>query len=602
LACCILALFVFPATGNASNNHPYFAFPDSHLAQSVKTTDLQMNTCTDTDPIGLGSSRAQMFMDAYNRKGGRANMGCTINGTHWWGDGSSRSVVIQDFRGGPAGNIAIIHDENRDQPMNSTPAYVIQGGIWDYYIQLGGWNSWLGPPTSDEFENETGQAQNNFKNGYIAWDNGSPIAVAWPTAISQQWYAEYHNGRNLNNYPTWARNETSIDYDWVSGAPGNSHWGVWSDNFSVRWTGSFMFTSGTYVFNASVDDSIRIWVDGEMIIDQWIIQPGNFQAVRTLSAGIHTVRVEFYEEARGARIRVWWNSINNPPPQASLVGYVTDTRTGAAIEGSTVSIGSRVYSTDKNGKYQFNDIYPGDYQISATKSNYGSYQSNIHINSGNNTQNINLTARSTGLTLPLKSMISNGFGYVNAYYDTEPRSGYISDYFHPKGSKVQIGGKNYTSPWTSIWQLGLAYDGHNGVDFNGVLKTSDVVAAYDGYIEQYRDNDPDYNRNLLGNYIKMRHTDVKGRQIYTYYWHLERGTIPPEIKNAIAHKTLIPRGTVLGKVGMSGNTSGPYVHFGVSTTLSGSANVDPYTDHLWANASTTTWYEHNSHPCRVACG
>ncbi len=67
-------------------------------------------------------------------------------------------------------------------------------------------DSWLGSLTSDEFQNANGQPQVNFRSGYIAWNGGNPAVVAWPTA-DKRWRAEYHNGFNLNNYPTWVQNE-----------------------------------------------------------------------------------------------------------------------------------------------------------------------------------------------------------------------------------------------------------------------------------------------------------------------------------------------------------------------------------------------------------
>jgi hypothetical protein len=122
--------------------------------------------CQDVVPVGAGSSHQQLFVDAYNRNSGKGNLGCTENGAHWWGEGS-KALFIQDFSGGNFGNSAIIHDEVDNKPL----AYVGHGAILNKYFALGGWNSVLGAPISDEFEAApsqwtTGRGQ-GFEHGDI---------------------------------------------------------------------------------------------------------------------------------------------------------------------------------------------------------------------------------------------------------------------------------------------------------------------------------------------------------------------------------------------------------------------------------------------------
>ncbi|MCS6910677.1 MAG: PA14 domain-containing protein [Anaerolineales bacterium] len=118
-----------------------------------------------------------------------------------------------------------------------------------------------------------------------------------------QYRAEYYNDRSLSGSPTFTRCEGSINYDW-GGSPGN---GVGDDNFSVRWTGRHYFRKGNYTFIARADDGIRVWVDGSLIIDAWRDQaPTEYRAKRSLSAGEHEIKVEFYENSGGAVAQVGW--------------------------------------------------------------------------------------------------------------------------------------------------------------------------------------------------------------------------------------------------------------------------------------------------------
>ncbi len=62
-----------------------------------------------------------------------------------------------------------------------------------------------------------------------------------------------------------------------------------------------------YRFKARVDDGIRVFVDGRILIDQWGDNPGTeFTADRFLKAGNHTVKVEYYQRGYDAFILFWW--------------------------------------------------------------------------------------------------------------------------------------------------------------------------------------------------------------------------------------------------------------------------------------------------------
>jgi len=281
----------------------------------------------DASGIGRASSRQHLFNEAYNRKGGKGPLGCPINDAHWWGSGDN-AVVIQDFRGGSAGDVAIIHDEKRDDPQGFIPAYVIHGGIWGTYRDMGGPDSWLGPPTSDEFQNTGGQPQVNFRSGYIVWDGSRGHAHSW-SAPNGQWRAEYRNGHTFNSYPTLVHNEESISHDWGNGAPGGGAWGVRDNYFFIRWTKRQHFDAGAYKFVAGADDGIRVWVDGNLVIDQWKDQGyTEYTAWVTLDAREHDLKVEYYERDSGAAVRVWWEGPNRAPTAPAL---------GAPVDGSTVN-------------------------------------------------------------------------------------------------------------------------------------------------------------------------------------------------------------------------------------------------------------------------
>jgi hypothetical protein len=121
---------------------------------------------------------------------------------------------------------------------------------------------------------------------------------------SDQYLAEYFPNITLAGSPSATRCETAIGYVWGAGGPGT---GVGPDSFSVRWSGQFDFAGGSTTFTATADDGIRVWVDGTLVIDAWVDQSATtYQATRTLTAGTHLVRVEYYERTGDAVAQLGW--------------------------------------------------------------------------------------------------------------------------------------------------------------------------------------------------------------------------------------------------------------------------------------------------------
>ncbi|MGY1708849.1 PQQ-dependent sugar dehydrogenase [Geodermatophilus sp. SYSU D00758] len=147
-----------------------------------------------------------------------------------------------------------------------------------------------------------------------------------------QFLAEYFPGREPVGEPAVRACEAApLDHDWGTGAPG----GLAADDVSARWTGEFDFPAeGPWTFTATADDGIRVWVDGELLVDEWRDQPASvFTATRTLTAGTHEVRVEWYEGGEAALTRVGWSggTVDAPPEP------VIDEPAGAWAVGGTIS-------------------------------------------------------------------------------------------------------------------------------------------------------------------------------------------------------------------------------------------------------------------------
>lgn len=114
--------------------------------------------------------------------------------------------------------------------------------------------------------------------------------------------ARYYNSRIPEGEPVVVRNDQRIDFNWIFGKPDPR---VTSGPFSAVWTGTMqMDESFDGCIGFSTQDSMRLFVDGELILDGW----GEYRSANRLvdfrfEAGrSYAVRVEFTNDQRAARV------------------------------------------------------------------------------------------------------------------------------------------------------------------------------------------------------------------------------------------------------------------------------------------------------------
>ncbi|OQX00224.1 MAG: hypothetical protein BWK73_49160, partial [Thiothrix lacustris] len=80
--------------------------------------------------------------------------------------------------------------------------------------------------------------------------------------------------------------------------------------FSARWTGKYLFRDGgTYRFVTDTDQGVRLWVDGVLVIDKWAQQNSKQQKVIKLKAGLHTIKMEYFDSWSVARAKLNWEKL-----------------------------------------------------------------------------------------------------------------------------------------------------------------------------------------------------------------------------------------------------------------------------------------------------
>lgn len=152
----------------------------------------------------------------------------------------------------------------------------------------------------------------------VFW-SGAGFLPTGPGCTADEWCGQYFGNKNLAGTPAVQRNEgnTNIDYTWNDGGIG---YGFPTDNFSVRWQRNVYFAAGRYRFHIRVDDGGRLWVNNNLVIDQWKDQGATEYTIDLdLSVGSKPIKFEYYENGGGAIAQMWWEALQiYQPPSANF--------------------------------------------------------------------------------------------------------------------------------------------------------------------------------------------------------------------------------------------------------------------------------------------
>jgi hypothetical protein len=130
----------------------------------------------------------------------------------------------------------------------------------------------------------------------------APVLAQSPTGI----VATFYSDPELRD-SAFTRTDTQIAFDWAGDAPPGLEQ---NDHFSVRWAGQLSVpATGRYDFLLSSDDGSRLFIDDKLVIDSWAIHTWETKEASTeLEAGLHALRVEYFDGTGDAAIKLEWKS------------------------------------------------------------------------------------------------------------------------------------------------------------------------------------------------------------------------------------------------------------------------------------------------------
>lgn len=143
---------------------------------------------------------------------------------------------------------------------------------------------------------------------------------------------EYFDNINLEGTPRSTRRDERIDFHWTFNPPARGLSVGW---YSVRWSGHLRVPpGGVRRVGIEGDDGYRLFLDDKLLIDNWRKQSyrSTLAPVALSPGSTHALRVEFFESAGPARLRLVWDTASSDVAQQRIDSAVAlASRSDAAI-------------------------------------------------------------------------------------------------------------------------------------------------------------------------------------------------------------------------------------------------------------------------------
>jgi PA14 domain-containing protein/Calx-beta domain-containing protein/thrombospondin type 3 repeat protein len=154
-------------------------------------------------------------------------------------------------------------------------------------------------------------------------DNDSP-----PPSSGTGLVASYYDGPGFTLFRR-TQVDPTVNFTWNTSAP---------DEFSARWTGFVQPRySETYRFHTVSDDGVRLWINGQLVINNWVDHNSREDSgTITLAAGRKvSLKMEYYKNGFYGEARLFWSSSSQAReiiPQSRLF------TSAAAAKASTTDV------------------------------------------------------------------------------------------------------------------------------------------------------------------------------------------------------------------------------------------------------------------------
>jgi hypothetical protein len=141
----------------------------------------------------------------------------------------------------------------------------------------------------------------------------SPTATATVTVtpLGTGLAGQYFDNEDFSNF-VLCRIDPGVNFNWGAGSPDPA---IAANTFSVRWIGQVVPQySETYSFSTYSDDGTRLWVNGQLIIDDWTQHAALTRtATIALTAGVsYSIQLDYFQIIGSTLVTLSWSSPSQP--------------------------------------------------------------------------------------------------------------------------------------------------------------------------------------------------------------------------------------------------------------------------------------------------
>ncbi len=169
----------------------------------------------------------------------------------------------------------------------------------------------------------------------------------------------YHKGMNFEEL-VLVRTDPQIDFDWLEGEPDPA---VGVDSFSVYWVADLVPAfSDTYTLSTETDDGVQVWLDGELIIDNWTDHGSTWdqsQPIELVAGQSYFLEMSYYENGGGAVARLHWESPTRSRRAVDALQLPKKALDPDPADGATIEATEAVFSWTAGYGAALHDVYLG---------------------------------------------------------------------------------------------------------------------------------------------------------------------------------------------------------------------------------------------------
>jgi glucose/arabinose dehydrogenase len=150
---------------------------------------------------------------------------------------------------------------------------------------------------------------------------------------------EYYDSLNFVDLKL-IRTDPTVNFVLNSGTPSSL---IAPDTFSVRWTGQIVpLYSETYTFYTQSDDGARLWVSGNLLVNNWTSHSvtENSGTIRLQAGQRYNIQLEYYDGTGDSMITLLWSSTRQPKqiiPQSQMFSPVVATASASLMAAGASS-------------------------------------------------------------------------------------------------------------------------------------------------------------------------------------------------------------------------------------------------------------------------